>query len=57
MLRTCTEYETDTRIAPTEATGVYPFVLHLVCAEYVLGTFGVTSAEIRLKLFYPNCIV
>jgi hypothetical protein len=56
MLRTCTEYETNTRIAPTEATGVSSFVLHLVCAAYWLETFGVTSVQIRLTLFYvkPN---
>jgi len=34
MLRSCIELRSKTRIAPTEATGVYPFDLYLKCAEY-----------------------
>jgi hypothetical protein len=56
MLRACSEYGAKSRIAPTETTGVYSFVLHLVCAVYGLKTLGVTSVEIGLKLLYlkPN---
>lgn len=49
----------ETRIAPTEANGVYSFDLHLIRAEYGLETFGATSDLIRLMVFYlkPYCVV
>ena len=50
---TYTEYGTKTRIAPTEATGIYSLVFR-ICAEYELETFGATCDEIRLMAFYLN---
>ena len=47
MRRRYTEYGTETRIEPTEATGIYS----LVFIPYVLNmfeTFGTTSDQIRL---------
>ena len=47
MQRSYAEYGTETRIEPTEATGIYP----LVFITYVLNefeTFGTTSDQIRL---------
>jgi len=44
----------QTRIAPTEASGVYSFEKRLICAEYGLETFVVTSGEISLKAFYQK---
>ena len=47
MQRSYTEYGTETRIEPTEATGIYS----LVFIPYVLNmfeTFATTSDQIRL---------
>ena len=48
MKRSYAEYGTETRIEPTEATGIYS----LVFITYVLNksskTFGTTSDQIRL---------
>jgi hypothetical protein len=59
LQRSCTELGTKTRIAPTEATGVYSFDIYLVCAEYELETLNVTSIENRLMAFCikPKCLV
>jgi len=48
MLHSCTEYGNKSRIAPTEATGVNSFNLHIICAEYGLQPFVAISDEIRL---------
>ena len=48
------EYGTETRIEPTETTGINSFVFFLICAEQELETFGATSDEIRLMAFYLN---
>jgi len=49
-----TEYATETRIEPTEATGIYCFSLYLICAEYEFEAFDAASDEIRLMAFYLN---
>jgi hypothetical protein len=52
LQRRCTELGTKTRIASTEATGVYSFDIYLVCAENAVETLGFSSIEIRLMAFY-----
>ena len=54
MQRNFTEYATETRIETTEATGIYSFVLYLICAEYEFEAFDATSEEICLMAFYLN---
>ena len=54
MQRNFTEYATETRIETTEATGIYCFVLCLICAEYEFEAFDAASDEIRLMAFYLN---
>ena len=43
MQRSYAEYGTETRIEPTEETGVYT-----LCAEYEFETFGSTSDHVSL---------
>ena len=53
MQRNFTEYATETRIEPTEPTGIYCFVFIF----YVLNefeAFDAASDEIRLMAFYLN---
>jgi hypothetical protein len=54
MQRIDTDYAPKTRIEPTEATGFILLSLYLICAEYEIEAFDVTSDEIRLMAFYLN---
>ena len=54
MQRNFTEYATETRIEPTEATGIIFLSLYLIFAEYEFEAFDAASDEIRLMAFYLN---
>ena len=47
MQRSYAEYGSETRIEPTEGTGIYSLVF-ILCAEYEFETFGSTRDQIRL---------
>ena len=47
MQRSYADYGTETRIVPTEGTGIYSLVF-ILCAEYEFETFGSTSDQICL---------
>ena len=57
MQRSCTEYETRTRIETTEATGIYSFVFISYMCEYEFNTFGATRVEISLMSLHLNPVV